>query len=96
MDGTVLSQSVVSSPPPIPTIHHTPHPTHNPIATATGVSLSMLIHALSFDRRKAQGRSVYACALVYSYALKLLPWIKVYMGWTRFVFVWIDVCLYGT
>lgn len=51
----------------------------------------MLIHALSFDRRKAQGRSVYACALVYSYALKLLPWIKV----CGFTFTWVDmhVCM---
>lgn len=72
-------------------VHRNPNPftrssKRNPInqsipapttATATGVSLSMLIHGLSFNRRKAQGRSVFACALVYSYALKLLPWIKV-------------------
>lgn len=60
----------------IPTRRRPTTPTP-PTATATGATLSMLIHGLSFNRRKAQGRSVYVCALVYSYALKLLPWIKV-------------------
>ncbi|KAM3571563.1 hypothetical protein VYU27_006402 [Nannochloropsis oceanica] len=48
-------------------------------ATATNVTVAMLIHAVTRDRKKAQGRCVYSICMITSWALKFIPWITIKM-----------------
>eukprot|EP00624_Nannochloropsis_granulata_P000496 evm.model.NODE_11905_length_22608_cov_24.326035.2 len=48
-------------------------------ATATNVAVALLIHAVTRDTKKAQGRCVYSICMITSWALKLIPWITIKM-----------------